>query len=165
MFRFPRKKNDLENFWLSSRVPALALSCRPHGTWSAQSGTDTSWQQCHGTFSGWSRSWDGALGVGGSSDKMIPWRGRVRNPRKILVHQIEGVTLISLQIIEMFGVGPSKFWKMEFFLVFFSCTSESGNPVEISTTGAGRAAKADTRGIGIAQHSHLTATRFFVLES
>ena len=120
MFRFPHKKNDLENFWLSSRLPALALSCRPHGTWSAQSGTtDTSWQQCHGTFSGWSRSWDGALGVGGSSDKMIPWRGRVRNPRKILVHQIEGVTLISLQIIEMFGVGLSKFWKMEFFLVFF----------------------------------------------
>lgn len=57
--------------------------------------------------------------MGGSSDKMIPWRGRVRNPRKILVHQIEGVTLISLQIIEMFGVGLSKFWKMEFFLVFF----------------------------------------------
>ena len=44
--------------------------------------------------------------------------------------------------------------------MFFSCASESGNPVEISTTGAGRAAKADTRGIGIAQHSHLTATSF-----
>ena len=53
-------------FWLSSRLSALALSCRPHGTWPAQSGTDTSWQQCHGTFSGWSRSRDGAL-----------WGGRI----------------------------------------------------------------------------------------
>lgn len=85
------------------------------------------------------------------------------NPRKILVHQIEGVTLISLQFYrDVWGWTFQILADRSFFGVFFSCTSKSGNPVEISTTGAGRAAKADTRGIGIAQHSHLTATRIFL---